>query len=123
MKGITQRLRDLAVGEQIEVAGVERSNIHHIASRVKIKVKIEKFIGGFLVTKVGEVSDDDIFISPVIKSVPVKVIVDAPAESAVEDDDWIEDPITHENGDILHWHHKPKCKPVCYKRESDLSGA
>lgn len=37
-------------------------------------------------------------------------------------DDWIEDPVTFENGEILYWHHKPKCKPVCYRRESDPSG-
>lgn len=31
---------------------------------------------------------------------------------------WLDDPDTIENGDILHWHHRPKCKPVCYARES-----
>lgn len=35
---------------------------------------------------------------------------------------WIEDPVTYEDSEILYWHHKPKCKPVCYRRESDLSG-
>ena len=39
------------------------------------------------------------------------------------DDDWIEMPQTIENGDILYWHRKPKGKPVCYKRESNLEGA
>jgi hypothetical protein len=39
------------------------------------------------------------------------------------DDVWIEDPVTYENGEILYWRHQPKCKPVCYKRESDMTGA
>ncbi len=52
VKGITQQLRDLALGEQIKVKDVERNNLHHIAGRLGIKIQVEKFIGGFAVTRV-----------------------------------------------------------------------
>lgn len=35
------------------------------------------------------------------------------------DDNWIEDGKTFENGEILYWHHKARCKPVIYRRETD----
>lgn len=39
------------------------------------------------------------------------------------EDKWIYDKETYENGEILHWRHKPKGKPEIWKRESDLTGA
>lgn len=49
----------------------------------------------------------------------------APTRESIEESTfaWIEDDIAHENGEILYWHHHPKRKPVCYKRESDPNGA
>ena len=38
-------------------------------------------------------------------------------------DNWIEDKPTFENGELLYWHHKPKQKPACYKREIDWNSA
>jgi hypothetical protein len=47
-------------------------------------------------------------------------IQNAPAKiETIVEDHWIELPTTRENGDILHWHKKPKGYPVCYKRERD----
>ncbi len=54
------------------------------------------------------------------KGITAEPIEDVPEEPT---EFWIDDPITFENGEILYWHHKPKCKPVCYRRESDISGA
>ncbi len=84
---------------------------------------------------------EDIFISPVLASQPVTIKVDSgqmndamarfmekagnaePLPNHEPDEQWIDDGKTFENGEILYWHHKPKCKPVIYKRESDISGA
>ncbi len=52
MKGITHFLRNLAVGESLDVPDMERADIHRIAKRVGIKVSCKKFEGGFLVTRV-----------------------------------------------------------------------
>ncbi len=52
MKGLTQILRNLAVGEQAHVSDTERSDIHKIAKRLSIPVKIEKVYGGFDVTRI-----------------------------------------------------------------------
>jgi len=46
-----------------------------------------------------------------------------PTISAPVEDVWIEDPVTYENGEKLFWHHRPKCKPVIYKREIDYDSA
>lgn len=54
MKGITKHLRDLAAGKQLIVLDMERSDIHKIAKRVGVRVKIEKFINGFYVTRMGD---------------------------------------------------------------------
>ena len=43
MKGITQQLRELATGEQISVSAMDRSNLHKLARRVGIKIKVEKY--------------------------------------------------------------------------------
>lgn len=51
MKGITNALRNLATGKPITVPDTSRSDIHRIATRVGIKVKCEKFVGGFYVTR------------------------------------------------------------------------
>ena len=58
MKGITQQLRELGEGEQTAVDNVSRSNLHHIARRLNIQIKIEKFDYGFLVTRKGEAAPD-----------------------------------------------------------------
>ena len=50
-------------------------------------------------------------------------IESTPVTVPVQSNEWIDDPDTFENGEILHWHHKPKCKPVCYARESDWASA
>ena len=52
MKGLTQRLRDLAQGEQIAVYGERRDNIYMIARRVGIRVRVNKSTSGFNVTRV-----------------------------------------------------------------------
>lgn len=52
MKGITQALRTLKPNERIIVTDLDRSDIYKIAGRVGIKVKCEKFDGGFWVTRV-----------------------------------------------------------------------
>lgn len=39
------------------------------------------------------------------------------------DELWIDDGVTYENGEVLYWRHKPKQKPVIWKRESDANGA
>ncbi len=51
MKGITYELRKLPEGEWMFVEGMERSDIHKIATRVGIKIRCEKKSGGFLVTR------------------------------------------------------------------------
>ncbi len=40
-----------------------------------------------------------------------------------EEENWIEDPPTFENGQKLYWHHRPKEKPVCYKQETDYDNS
>ena len=52
MKGITDQLRNLAIGEQIEVHGTQRANLYMLARRLKIKISAEKFVGGFCVTRI-----------------------------------------------------------------------
>ncbi len=54
MKGITNELRNLAVGEHLKdiITDMERSDLHRIAKRVGIKVSCKRFEGGFLVTRV-----------------------------------------------------------------------
>ena len=52
MKGITDQLRNLAIGEQIEVHGTQLANLYMLARRLKIKISAEKFVGGFCVTRI-----------------------------------------------------------------------
>ncbi len=134
MTGLTQRLRELAIGEQIDVEG-RRDNIYMIARRLGIRVSVEKFAFGFYVTRL----DDNARPSAPVLSAPavddrqaklaeLRALISQPSEpvqavAPVSDEYWIDDPVTFENGEILYWHHKPKCKPVCYRRESDISGA
>ena len=62
--------------------------------------------------------------TPLTDMYPDGVLVNGAGEIlTVPVETWIEDPQTYENGEILYWHHKPKCKPVCYRRESSLEGA
>ncbi len=136
MIGLTQRLRDLTVGEQIDVQG-RRDNIYMIARRLGIKVSVEKFALGFYVTRLDDNARPSALVSSALPVddrqaklaelraliTPVGVVNDSPVVAPVSDEYWIDDPITFENGEILYWHHKPKCKPVCYRRESDISGA
>lgn len=53
MKGLTSQLKSLVIGERLIVTGTERSDIHKTAKRADVKVKIEKFVGGFYVTRTG----------------------------------------------------------------------
>ncbi len=53
LKGITQQLKELSVGETLtDTVDMERSDIHKIAKRVGIKVSCKKVEGGFMVTRV-----------------------------------------------------------------------
>lgn len=54
MRGVTKLLRELTVGEQVIVTGTARDNIYRIARENHIKVKVEKFAGGFYVTRIAE---------------------------------------------------------------------
>lgn len=54
MKGITDKIRQLKVDERIVVSDTPRDNIYQIARRLACKVKVEKFVDGFYVTKVSE---------------------------------------------------------------------
>lgn len=83
--------------------------------------------------------DPEPVVSPVFRSEQVKqetlaalraMTSGASAQTIAEpvtvepvEDEWIYDPNTFENGDILYWRHKPRQKPVVYKRETDYSGA
>ena len=51
MKGITQRLRELVNGEQIDVTGVSRENLYLISRRLKINISVSRSRDGFNVTK------------------------------------------------------------------------
>lgn len=139
MRGLTAKLRNLEIGEQIETTSA-RDNIYKFARKVGIKVTVEKFVGGFLVTRIPEngLSGHIAASGPPLTSVPrdedakqatlraLRALMNGepqPVPQTVDEpEDWIEDPPTFENGEILYWHHRPKEKPVCYKRESDLSG-
>lgn len=52
MRGMTKKIRELGLGETIVLDGF-RDNIYRIARNEGITVKVEKFIGGFYVTKTG----------------------------------------------------------------------
>jgi hypothetical protein len=156
MKGITAVLRDLEVGEQIEVTDMKRPNLYMLARRVGIKVSVEKYIGGFFVTRLpdgplthkpvvhklqsppvgSENGGQPLESTPVdekqaklaalrglIASVEEKPAVKEPQTGFWDESAWIEDPVTYENGDICYWHHQPKGKPMCYRRESNMEAA
>lgn len=77
MKGITQKMRELGIGEQVRVEGMERASIYLIARRVGIKVRVEQVRGGFNVTRVGLMTQEDMPIT----SVPVANQVEVSVES------------------------------------------
>ncbi len=54
MKGLTKLLREMGAGEVVTVTDTVRDNIYAIARRVGIKVQVEKFVGGFYVTRVSQ---------------------------------------------------------------------
>lgn len=126
-----------------------RKIVHREAVRLSTPVSVRKVPEGLRVYRVakwpkrgrdswkkqvreasGENSVGESQIQP--KSLPIEVkqwereqqvrkeMLEIDASAPEPDSDWIEDPKTFENGEILYWHHKPKCKPVCYHRESDL---
>ncbi len=128
-KGITQQLRELVTGEMIEVENVTRSNLHLIAKRLGIQVKITKWIGGFYVTRIDELIAT-VNTSKKLNVDELRALMNGAGKSSLlssepepETEKWEEMPPTFENGDILYWHKTAKGKPICYKRESDMNGA
>lgn len=81
MKGITDQISSLELGEQIEIQGTERPNIYAIAKRKGVKVKVNKSDNGYSVTRIGETERQ------------VTSIVFAPEPEYVEPDtsgEWID---------------------------------
>ena len=72
MKGLTQKLKELGMGEQITVTGTERSDIHKTATRLGLHVEIEKFVNGFYVTRLPLVRTGSIQVVTERESVPIR---------------------------------------------------
>jgi hypothetical protein len=138
MKGTTKLLRQLELGEVVPVSGETRANIYMLAKRIGVRVSVLKFAGGFYVTRIPFEKtpfgvDLDKALTPEMSKqeklaelrqiMSGKTFLEIPEPPDEVSDDWIEAPVTFENGEILYWHHKPKQRPECYHRESDLSAA
>lgn len=140
MRGLTAKLRNLEIGEQIETTSA-RDNIYKFARKVGIKVTVEKFVGGFLVTRIPEnglsghiaASGTPLTSAPTVTDVDerqatlraLRALMNGEPQPQTADapEEWIEDSPTFENGEILYWHHRPKERPVCYRREPDYNAA
>ena len=133
MKGITQCLRELAVGEVVDIVKTSRSDIHRIATRLDIKVKVQKTVWGFQVTRIP--TEKAVIVIPrtedlkQAKLAAIRAAMSGGGDIAIPiteqepADHWIYLDNTFENGDILFWRQKPKGKPECYKRESNCESA
>jgi hypothetical protein len=76
MKGITDQIASLTLGESIEIQDTERSNIYAIAKRKGVKVCVRKSPHGYTVERVG--------------LAPVSAVVETHTEPLSDSHEWID---------------------------------